>query len=216
MSRPSRRDDVLAAAHQLFLKEGYDRVSVRRIAEAANLTTGAIYSHFAGKADMLGILVRELWESLEGCMERRLMESTAPSRMRRIFEGYQSFANDFSSHFDLLMYVGENEETFASLEPDVLMGIIELRTRIYAMVVEQVEIDIQAGYIPAGDPKVIMMAFTGIATGLLKQRRRTVQQVMNVDYQAVEAWAIDTLFMKMDRPDVPPMYLQSEPPQPTI
>lgn len=47
------RARLLAAATELFLRNGYASVSVRDLAAACGLTTGAIYSRFRNKTEML-------------------------------------------------------------------------------------------------------------------------------------------------------------------
>jgi AcrR family transcriptional regulator len=44
---------LLEAAADVFAERGYDRAGVAEIARRAGLTTGAIYSRFTGKADLL-------------------------------------------------------------------------------------------------------------------------------------------------------------------
>ncbi len=46
-------DRLLAAAAKVFAERGYDGAGVAEIARRAGVTTGAIYSRFAGKADLL-------------------------------------------------------------------------------------------------------------------------------------------------------------------
>jgi AcrR family transcriptional regulator len=44
---------LLEAAAEVFAERGYDRAGVAEIARRAGVTTGAIYSRYAGKADLL-------------------------------------------------------------------------------------------------------------------------------------------------------------------
>ncbi|HEX7133295.1 MAG TPA: helix-turn-helix domain-containing protein [Iamia sp.] len=44
---------LLAAAIEVFAERGYDRAGVAEIARRAGVTTGAIYSRYAGKAELL-------------------------------------------------------------------------------------------------------------------------------------------------------------------
>ena len=44
---------LVAAAAQVFAEKGYDGAGVQEIARRAGLTTGAIYSRFSGKAELL-------------------------------------------------------------------------------------------------------------------------------------------------------------------
>lgn len=47
------RERVLGEAQRLFRERGYAATSLEQIAEAAGVTKGAIYGHFAGKEDLL-------------------------------------------------------------------------------------------------------------------------------------------------------------------
>jgi TetR/AcrR family transcriptional regulator, repressor for uid operon len=53
MSDDPIRDRLIAAATEVFAERGYDGAGVAEIARRAGLTTGAIYSRYRGKADLL-------------------------------------------------------------------------------------------------------------------------------------------------------------------
>ena len=58
--RTNRRDNIVDAAAQLFVRNGYDATSVRQIADVVGVTEAALYYHFKdGK--------RELLEAVIGC-----------------------------------------------------------------------------------------------------------------------------------------------------
>ncbi len=58
--RTNRRDNIVNAAAQLFVQNGYDATSVRQIADVVGVTEAALYYHFKdGK--------RELLEAVIGC-----------------------------------------------------------------------------------------------------------------------------------------------------
>jgi len=46
-------DRLVAAAAEVFAEQGYDRATVAEIARRAGVTTGAIYSRYRGKADLM-------------------------------------------------------------------------------------------------------------------------------------------------------------------
>lgn len=52
-SPASLGDRLLEAAAEVFAERGYDRAGVAEIARRAGVTTGAIYSRYAGKAELL-------------------------------------------------------------------------------------------------------------------------------------------------------------------
>src|SRR5262245_539357 len=66
------RQEILDAARDIFVKEGYDQLSMRRVADRIEYSPTAIYLHFKDKQDLVfnlceetfGRLVREL-ETLE-------------------------------------------------------------------------------------------------------------------------------------------------------
>ena len=52
-SKARTRERVLAEAQRLFRERGYAATSLEQIAEAADVTKGAIYGHFSSKEDLL-------------------------------------------------------------------------------------------------------------------------------------------------------------------
>lgn len=65
-------DRLLGAAAEVFTEFGYDRAKVAEIARRAGVTTGAIYSRYRGKADLL---VAALGEYLVDQIEKVLPEA---------------------------------------------------------------------------------------------------------------------------------------------
>jgi AcrR family transcriptional regulator len=60
-STPER---ILASAERLFAEQGFDGVSMPMIAAASGITAGAIYKHFASKADLFFEVVRRAVQSV--------------------------------------------------------------------------------------------------------------------------------------------------------
>jgi AcrR family transcriptional regulator len=65
--REESRAKIMAAALRLFSANGYERTTVRQIAEVAGVAQGLLYSHFAGKDELLLALfersVQNVYES---------------------------------------------------------------------------------------------------------------------------------------------------------
>jgi AcrR family transcriptional regulator len=73
-TRTNRRDQILAAAAELFMRQGYAATSVRQIAEAVGCTEAALYYHFKdGKRELLRAVVADnipdLIRAVERCQE---------------------------------------------------------------------------------------------------------------------------------------------------
>jgi AcrR family transcriptional regulator len=55
----SRRELILRTAASFFRCRGYERTSVREIAEASKMTSGSLFYHFASKEDVLVTIMEE-------------------------------------------------------------------------------------------------------------------------------------------------------------
>src|SRR3954464_11612259 len=62
--RPSRRATVVHSAMELFASQRSDAITVAEIADAAGMTSAAVYYHFASKDDILLEGLRSLGEAL--------------------------------------------------------------------------------------------------------------------------------------------------------
>lgn len=59
-----RLGEILAAAKQLFLEEGVENVSTRKIAERVGISQAALFTYYKTKDDILGQLIRNAFEEL--------------------------------------------------------------------------------------------------------------------------------------------------------
>src|SRR5262245_57373285 len=64
------RERILSAAAQLFAEHGFASTSMPAIAELSEITAGAIYRHFASKAELLLEVVKRALEALPFSFER--------------------------------------------------------------------------------------------------------------------------------------------------
>ncbi len=62
--RAERRQQILRAARELFLNQGFDETPVDQIAEAAEVSKGLVYFYFHSKDELLAALVRETYAPL--------------------------------------------------------------------------------------------------------------------------------------------------------
>jgi Transcriptional regulator len=59
------RDRILAAALDLFIEQGYDKTSLREVAEQVGVTKAALYYHFASKEEIFRTLM-EPFSAVQG------------------------------------------------------------------------------------------------------------------------------------------------------
>lgn len=78
-----RRAQILAVARDLFVAEGIDRTSLRRIADAAGITPTAIYDHFTDKEALLTAIAEEFFAGLIEAMDIQPIPGGDPLHMLR-------------------------------------------------------------------------------------------------------------------------------------
>ena len=88
--RPSRREQILQAAAQLFAERGSRAVGVDDVGAAVGVTGPAIYRHFAGKDAMLAEMLLRISERLlAGGRERVAAAGADPAAQLRALIAFQ-------------------------------------------------------------------------------------------------------------------------------
>lgn len=94
------RQEILDAARDLFVREGYDNVSIRKIADRVEYSPGTIYLHFQDKAEILDTLCAETFARLDKRMEAIEKDKGCPLEgLRRGMRTYIQFGLDHPSHY---------------------------------------------------------------------------------------------------------------------
>jgi AcrR family transcriptional regulator len=95
-TRPSRRDQILQAAAQLFAERGARAVGVDDVGAAVGVTGPAIYRHFASKDAMLAEMLVRISERLLAGGSERVAEAgdDGADRLRALIAFHVDFALD--------------------------------------------------------------------------------------------------------------------------
>ena len=89
-----KRRAILDAAMQEFEAKGPDKASLRAIASAAGMTTGAIYSMFGGKDDLYAALLLESLERLETYVADKVAQAKSPKDALRASVNAERLSNN--------------------------------------------------------------------------------------------------------------------------
>jgi AcrR family transcriptional regulator len=101
--RADVRERICEAAMQLFLAEGLERTSIRRIAEAVDYTPGAIYSYFRDRDDIFYELHARGFEKFRALVRPEVEAETTPAaRLYRAGELYLRFAFEHPQYYELM------------------------------------------------------------------------------------------------------------------
>jgi AcrR family transcriptional regulator len=89
----TRRDEILQAAKELFIREGYEATTIRRIADVVGVSAPALYLYFRDKEAIMLALCDQTFGLLIEQMEDLIKLGLPPiERLRRCGEAYVRFA----------------------------------------------------------------------------------------------------------------------------
>ncbi len=86
------RKKILDAARQLFAEEGYEKVTMRRIADAIEYSPTTIYLHFEDKDDVVRALCHADFGHLLEAMQQAPMPADPIEAIRQLGRAYVAFA----------------------------------------------------------------------------------------------------------------------------
>ena len=140
----SRREALIDAASHLFRSKGYERTSVRDLAQAVGMQSGSLFYHFRSKAEIL-----------EAVMAQGVGDITENARLalQHVHGPKQRLSTLMQVHLTALLGSSQNAlevllYEWDSLEPDARERIVRLRDeyeKIWQQILDEAA---QAGLIP--------------------------------------------------------------------
>ncbi len=104
----TRRDEILAAAKELFLEEGYDATTIRKIADRVGISAPALYLYFTDKEALMLALCDQAFGHLLVAIEGIEQSVKDPLELvRRVGEAYIEFGLSHPDEYRLV-FLGSN------------------------------------------------------------------------------------------------------------
>jgi AcrR family transcriptional regulator len=100
--REAVRAKILDAARELFVAEGVEAVTMRKIAARIDYTATALYSHFADKETLLRAVCDHDFQALRGAFERIAQIADPIERLRELGREYVGYALKYPNHYRLM------------------------------------------------------------------------------------------------------------------
>ena len=177
---------ILDAARELFVSEGYARVSIRKIAERIEYSPAAIYGYFPSKDDIFFALAEEGFQLL-GAPPERSGERDPLQDLRHAFLRLYEFSKQHPQYF-ALMFV-DREVPRISQAYERFTFARETKTRV----IDLVRACVGAGVFPASTKpfaafRVLSMAIFGVAVMRLSGRMAPGE-----DHDALARDAVETI-----------------------
>src|SRR5690348_9854789 len=100
--RSETRDKILDAARELFVTEGYDGVSMRKVAEKIEYSPTAIYVHFANKEELFLELCHADYHRLAESFVKLAQIADPVEKLRRLGRAYIEFGLKNPNHYRMM------------------------------------------------------------------------------------------------------------------
>jgi AcrR family transcriptional regulator len=96
------RDRILGCACELYLEDGFEGFSMRKLARAVGVTAPALYRHYESKERVLLDVVGEAHKILAQYLYRSLAGTSPEDRFARAGKAYLDFALDHPRYFKMI------------------------------------------------------------------------------------------------------------------
>ncbi|MDO4173811.1 MAG: helix-turn-helix domain-containing protein [Eubacteriales bacterium] len=73
--KTASHEKIVQAAMQEFQQKGFERASMKAVADAVGMTSAALYRHFAGKQDMFAALVQPAIDAMDAWQAKHMAAS---------------------------------------------------------------------------------------------------------------------------------------------
>lgn len=160
------REEILAAALDLFAQNGFHNVTMQQIAQAAEFSVGTLYSFFANKEDLYQALIREKADELHneilGVFNQDADELTLLQQAHA--KKFELFLNNSAL---IRLYLSETQAAGFSLRASLTQEIraqydqlLQIASRLFAQ-------GMQKGIFANGDPYLYAVALDGMTNALV-------------------------------------------------
>jgi len=100
------RQDILSAAREMILKDGYQNLSMRRIASAVGYSPTTLYTYFKNKDDILYMICDETYAQLGKIINNAVAPDLFPAEnLRNCMLAYADFALENSDSYRIAFMV---------------------------------------------------------------------------------------------------------------
>jgi len=151
------RDEILAAAVQIFGQKGFHATSMQEIAEAVNLQKASLYHHVSSKQEILVDVLDQALDLFIANMQAVMQSPLPPDDMLR--QAMQTYMVTILQQRDLASVLLLEHR---SLEPELHARHIPRRDRFEGLWRDLIHQGVEAGCFFAVDPAMTARALLGV------------------------------------------------------
>jgi len=146
------REKILAASNRILAKEGYDKLSIRKIATQIEYSPGVIYHYFKDKAEIITFITRQGYSKLLEQIEETPIDQEQPDKtLETSLRAYIKLMLSKPNHFkaNVIMNV-ENIDN----QLGMLQGGRSDQRKAITKIIEILELGMSTGRFRTLDPKL--------------------------------------------------------------
>ncbi|MFO1015679.1 MAG: TetR/AcrR family transcriptional regulator [Caulobacteraceae bacterium] len=173
-----RRAEILEAAERIFVTEGYEGATIRKIADEVGVSSTALYMHFRDKDEILIEICNATMEALLASnSEISVRPIDAVARVRLMLEAYVRFGFEHPNAYKLAFCSAPN-----AAFTERMAGANDIAEKTYARYVGVVREIAADGQLRSGDPDTAAQALWAACHGMVA----LVTTKNNVDWSPTE------------------------------
>jgi AcrR family transcriptional regulator len=156
------RDKILTEAIALFLSEGIEGFSMRKLGARVGVTAAALYRHFKSKEDLLNQIMLGGVGSFDDYLRPALQAGTTEERLRRGAEAFLRFGLEQPAQYEVFFLRREYSELLQ------LNKELEAQNRkAFRILVDCVRDAMNEGHFAPGDPAAVALTILAHCHGLM-------------------------------------------------
>lgn len=160
LRKANLRTELIAAAHKLVQDEGYDALTIRKLAQRADMAPMSVYSYFSDKQEILYALAEDAFEGLAQRIEKNRPDDPLEA-LRAVMIEYAAFGLGNPDEYRIVAG-SEHMTPPEKLEP----GQPDERNPAMELLIGRIEACVTAGKL-SGDPRAIATMMWAIGHGAI-------------------------------------------------
>ncbi len=191
------RKAILEQARELFLSLGYQKTTMRSIAETAGISTGPLYFHFRNKAEVFFHICSEAFDYLiVDFRQAASRNSHAGLRLRDIYYAYKMFYYQEPQLFEI-MHLATNPMSGIELPPLLKETLKEKSQELVAIMESVISEGIARRELRPVDPCKLALYLYSVAEGIFLSSRAGILDCCNTNLNEMIDVAIELIGLGM-------------------
>ena len=175
-----QKDKILASACELYLSDGLEGFSMRKLAKTVGVTAPALYRHYPSKERLLIAVIGEAYRMFAQYIYRALAAPSPAARLDRAAHEYLDFAIENPEMYEML-YISPHHLGLDDYPPEVA----EVAAATGQFWQDRIRECIEAGIFREGDPDALSLTMWAHAHGLITIYLRGMCQIDEADFRTI-------------------------------